>query len=303
MTIGQMECLILAAGAGNRLRPLTSRLPKPLLPLGDSTIIGRLVSQVDACGLPISRILCNLHHKAHAAEKYFADAPLPLPVTTRVEDKPRGPAGSMHTFHDELAAAEIALVISGDIYLHGDLTALVRRHRESRALLTVLAVPVDDGSPFGVFALDPSGAPVDLVEKPAWARHRRSWVSGGIYCVDPALLARIPVEGEYDFGAHLIPTLLTERAPVAILPWLGRWSDLGTIEAYRSAVLDDLIGSGRGPCFVAGTARVDPTANLSGRVYVGADAIIGARAWVHDAVVLPGASVPPGAIVAGGCVG
>nr|WTA70803.1 nucleotidyltransferase family protein [Micromonospora sp. NBC_00855] len=301
MTPHDLECLILAAGAGNRLRPLTARVPKPLLPLGDSTIIGRLVSQVS--DLPLRRVLCNLHHAADVAEKYFAGTSLALPVTARTEDQLRGPAGSMHTFHDELAAAPFSLVLSGDLYLLGDLVSFVRRHVETGALLTVLAVEVDDGSRFGVFDLDAAGRPVGLVEKPAWARQRRSWVSGGVYCVDRSLLDRIPTDREYDFGAHLIPELLAEGAPVTIVPWLGRWNDLGTAEAYRATVLDDLGPAGGPPInLVAGSARVHPTAMLTGRVLAAPGATIGARAQVCDAVLLPDAVVPDDAIVVGGCV-
>ncbi|MER5769759.1 NDP-sugar synthase [Streptomyces sp. NPDC001985] len=298
-----MECLILAAGAGSRLHPLTLRHPKPLLPLGDSTILGRLVSQV--AELPLKRVLCNLHHRAEAAQEYFENTELALPVETRVEEAPRGPSGSMHTFHDELAATDLVVVLSGDLYLRGDLTELVRAHQESGALLTVLATEVDDGSRFGVFQLDQEGRPVDLVEKPDWARNRRSWVSGGAYCVDPSLLAEIPADRPHDFGADLIPALLARGAPVTLVPWLGRWDDLGTVEAYRSAVLDDLADPadrGRPVTHVSPGAVVRPGAEFTGRVYIGPGAEVGAGARLHETVLLPGARVAPGTVVAGGCL-
>ncbi|NYV75838.1 nucleotidyltransferase family protein [Streptomyces sp. UH6] len=296
-----MECLILGAGAGSRLMPLTARLPKPLLPLGPTTILGRLVDQVAPLGA--RRILCNLHHHAEAAEDYFARADLALPVVTRREDRLRGPAGAMLTFEDELTAADTVLVVSGDLYLgDGALAELVRRHHESGSDLSVLAVEVDDGSRFGVFRLDDGGRPTALDEKPAWAAGRRSWVSGGAYCLRPELLKRVPTEGLYDFGAHLIPELLAERAAVGLVPWLGRWDDLGTTDSYRRAVLDDLAPAGGDARHVAPTARVHPSALLTGRVLVADDAVVGAGARLHDTVVLPGATVPDHTTVADGCV-
>ena len=300
-----MECLILTAGAGSRLLPLTRRVPKPLLPLGRSTIVARLIEQVTP--LPLNRVLCNLHFGAEAAQEYFTHADLGLPVLTRTEDRLRGPAGSMLTFHDELAATDTALVLSGDLYLRGDLPELVRRHHETKSDLTVLAVEVDDGSRFGVFELDSRGRPVTLREKPASAAGRRSWISGGAYCVNPALLARIPHEGLYDFGAHLIPRLLEEGGNVSILPWLGTWDDLGTIESYRRAVLQDVDEVGRpGPdgaiSYVAPTARVHPSAHLTGRVHIAEHALVEAESHLHNTVVLPGATVHRGVVVADGCV-
>ncbi|MFF5438575.1 sugar phosphate nucleotidyltransferase [Streptomyces achromogenes] len=299
-----MECLILSAGAGSRLMPLTARLPKPLLPLGPTTVLGRLVGQVAPLGP--RRVLCNLHHHAAAAEQYFAHADLALPVVSRREDRLRGPAGSMLTFQDELAAADTVLVVSGDLYLgDGALAELTRRHQESGSDLSVLAVEVDDGSRFGVFRFDDGGRAVALEEKPAWAAGRRSWVSGGAYCLSPELLKRVPADGLYDFGAHLIPELLAERAAVCVVPWLGRWDDLGTTGSYRRAVLDDLASRAPGggdAGHVAPTARVHPTARLTGRVLVADRAVVGAGARLHDTVVLPGATVPDHTTVVDGCV-
>ncbi|GAB3443077.1 hypothetical protein GCM10027570_10840 [Streptomonospora sediminis] len=295
-----MECLILAAGAGRRLHPLTRRLPKPLLPIGDTSVLGRLVGQV--ADLPLDRVLCNLHFRAEAAQRELSAGDYALPVHTRIEPAPRGPAGSLHTFASEAASAEAVLVVSGDLYLgDGALAELARRHRETGALLSVLAVEVDDGSHFGVFRISDQGTALGLAEKPGWAANRRSWVSGGAYCVDPALLERIPTDREYDFGAHLIPALLEERAPVTVVPWLGAWSDLGTPAAYRDAVLRGVGGPGTDAVHLAPGAEVHPTARLSGRVYFGAGATAGAGADIRDAVILPGARVPDGAAVVDGC--
>lgn len=306
-----MDAILLAAGAGTRLRPLTDRLPKPLLPLGDGTVLSRLVEHARHAGA--SGVHCNAHHLADVMHAYQARELGPA-VRVRTEPHLRGPAGSLHTFAPEIQAAGSALVLSGDLYLGGSPAGLVAAHRASGAALTIALVRVPDGSRFGVFEFADDATVSRVEEKPLWAKGVASWVSAGVYCVDASILDLVPSDRPYDFAADLVPAMLARGLTVHVHPWLGAWDDLGTPAAYHRAVLHDLhtgqvpadlveTGADGGKHFVHKEADVHPDAELLGDVYVAAGARVGAGARVRDSVLLPGADVPSGAFVAGALAG
>lgn len=301
-----LECVVLAAGQGSRLAPLTDAIPKPLLPFGEGTIMSRLVDQLGRLGP--RRVLCNAHHRADAVERYASGNGLPVPLVVRREQQLRGPAGSLHTFRDEIRAARCAIVVSGDVHLAGSLEHFLERHVASTAAITVMLVQVPDGSKFGVFDFDAAGVLSRVAEKPSWATGRRSWVSAGIYCVQPEVLEMIPDDEPYDFAAHLVPAMLAAGRPVNVVPWFGRWRDLGTVGEYRGAVLDDVraqpCGTTRdgGGLFVGAGAEIHDDAALFGDVYVASEALIEAGATLRDCVVLSHAHVHSGQVVVEGVV-
>jgi NDP-sugar pyrophosphorylase family protein len=291
-----IEVLILAAGVGSRLDPLTRTLPKPALPLGDSTIVGQLVAKARKLG--ITSLRSNLHHRPEHMSAALREAADGLRVDARREPVLTGPAGALHAFDDVLGTAEAIVVVSGDVSFDDDLAPMVTAHLESGAMLTVATAEVLDGHRFGVFQLDPSGTPTGFVEKPAWARDRPHRVSAGVYVVAPSLLGRIPHDTVYDFGADLIPALIHEPGALLTHSLQGHWDDLGDVATYRKAALRHA-----SPTIVHPTASIHPTAELRGVVHIAPGARIGAHAVVRDSVVLPGAVIPPHQLVCDAVIG
>ncbi|MFE2296913.1 sugar phosphate nucleotidyltransferase [Streptomyces sp. NPDC059445] len=294
--------VVLAAGHGSRLRPLTSRWPKPLLPLGADTLLDRLARQARAAGA--GRVVCNAHHRAEDMVEHCRLHPGRAggPVEVRVEPELRGPAGTLHTFAEEIRDSGRAVVLSGDLRTGGGLPRFVAAHEASGALLSVALVHVPDGSRYGVFEFDEDGAVARVEEKPAWAAGRPSWVSAGIYCVEPEVLSFIPQDRPFDFAADLVPALLAAGQPVNCVAWAGAWDDLGTPSAYRAAVLHEVRAAGGEPTEDGGVCLRDPSAvveegaALYGDVYLGAGVRVGAGAQVRDCVLLPGARLAPGGL-------
>lgn len=287
--------LILAAGVGSRLMPFTDATPKPFLPLGDGSIFGRIVSQVEEAE-PSANIFANLHHRPDVAEQRMEAEGLRAKVTARIETKLRGPAGSLLTFRDELVHEDIVVVVSGDVVFEGSLWGLLDSHRASGARMTVATAEVLDGDRFGVFKLDNNSRPVDLVEKPNWAKNVRSTVSAGMYVLDASLLTQVPMNQEWDFGAHWIPHLIRQE-PVNLWPLDGSWDDVGSIHTYHRVARE----------YTTFDAQVDgayfPGVQFAGRNHVSRDACIGAGAVLRDCVILPGAKVPDNMKIANAVIG
>lgn len=287
--------LILAAGVGSRLRPISDRIPKPFLPLGDETIFGRIVGQVEAA-CPNAPIYANLYHQPETAQEILDAEGLGDRVLTRVEPALLGPAGSLLTFSDELAREDAVIVLSGDVVFDGDLRAMLASHHSSRARMTVATAQVTDGDRFGVFVNDENDAPVGLVEKPIWARGTLSTVSAGMYIIEAALLAQIPSNRQWDFGADWIPELLRTE-PVNLWAIDGEWDDVGSIQTYHEAALRHTT--------LLPTSSVDayPDVEFLGRNHVSADVRIGAGSVLRDCVLLPGARLPAHTKIANAVIG
>jgi NDP-sugar pyrophosphorylase family protein len=297
------------------MRPLTARLPKPLLPLAGRPLLTHLADRVVAAGA--QALFANLHFEADRVGAHLTTLDLPIPTHTATEPTLTGPAGALRAFGSDLAGFDVLLVSSADVVLGDDLADLVHAHLAAGTRLTFAVVERDRARHFGVLDLDEHGRVVRAREKPDVLDHERHWISAGVYCVHPSLVAEIPADTVYDYARDLAPALLAAGEAVATHRCSGYWRDIGTPAALRAAVLDAVEGripwlpaapvaadgeQRNGRVRIGAGARVASTAVLRGPADVGAGARIGEHAWVEDAVVFDGASMADGQVVIGGMV-
>lgn len=311
--------VVLAAGAGTRLRPVTDRLAKPLVPVLDVPLLYWTVAAVGGAASP--GLIANVN--AHAGQLRAAADHLRQRhgVTLRLvaEESLTGPAGGLVACRDELPDADCHLVVSGDAWTDVDFAAVVAGHRAACADLTIVATTVPDPWRFGVLEL--AGDEVTgMVEKPSGAR-TGAVVSCGMYVIGARALRRLDRgdEAAYDFR-HVVPALLADGLRVRAHLTDRYWTDVGTVEALRSANLHALRHA---PDFVArqderdaglwrtGPSTLDPTSKVLDTAFVGAGAhvgpgvvleravvgagcVVGPGAHIRDSVLLPGAVVPAG---------
>ena len=181
-----MKAVILAGGQGNRLRPYTFTVPKPLLPLGDRPLLTYIIAQLARCG--ITDLILALGYQAELIRAFGGDGSrFGVRIAYVVEGRPLGTAGPISLCRSLLDPREPFLAMNGDIVTRLDFRHLERFHRDRRAQLTIGYVRHTYQSPFGVLQL--SGDEVTgIVEKPAHVYP----VSAGIYCVSPEAAALIP---------------------------------------------------------------------------------------------------------------
>ncbi|MBI3978994.1 MAG: nucleotidyltransferase family protein [Chloroflexi bacterium] len=239
-----MKALVLAAGEGTRLRPLTLDRPKPMVPIGGRPLLEYAVRLLKAHG--VEQIAVNLHYQPEAICSYLGDGGhWGVQITYSLEHPILGTAGAARRLDGFLD--ETFLVFYGDVLTDLDLTALVRFHRMRGVVGTLALHRLEDPTGKGVVDLDADGLVRRFVEKPAPGESVGALVSAGVYVLEPAILGLIPPETFFDFGRDLFP-MLVERG-YRLAGWLheGYLVDVGSVESYAQAEVDFQAGRIRFP--------------------------------------------------------
>ena len=222
-----MRAVILAGGLGERLRPFTQVLPKPLLPLGEQTVIEVQIRNLARAGFECVHVATN--YKSELLEAYLGDGSrFRIPVRISREDQPLGTCGPLSLLRDDLT--DPFLVMNGDILTGLDLAAFHAHAVADSAIMTIATKVITTPFRFGNVIVDENDRIVDVEEKPELALE----ILAGIYCMRPEALDFVP-DGAYFGMDHLIKALLAARRPLARYLIEGYWLDIGQVEDYRKA--------------------------------------------------------------------
>lgn len=222
-----MKAVILAGGKGTRLRPYTSVLPKPLMPIGDLPILEIIMRRLEKAG--VDEVIVAIGYLGSLIQTYLEQSPISKRIKIRyhLEDKPLGTAGAIGTI-DSLD--EPFFVMNGDLLSNIDFGAMMRRHTEAEAALTVGVVSTDVKIQLGVLALDDAGKITGYDEKPTLSYA----ASMGIYVYSPRAKAQIP-PGEYLDAPSLVLKLIEDGEKVVGFTDPCRWIDIGNHGEYERA--------------------------------------------------------------------
>lgn len=292
----RLRALVLAAGLGKRLRPLTETTPKPLLPVAGRPILAWTLDRLAAVGC--EAVAINLHHRGERIREHFGDRYRGLPLRYSEEEEILGTLGALGPLRPFFAAADQVLVINGDSLCRWPLKRLVRKHLGKGAQASLLVARRPDPERFGGgVGLDRQGRVVSFFagdEERGEVVQRR--VFAGAHVLSPSLLHRVQ-GGPSDFVTDLYLPLLSEGARIQGVVTGRRWHDLGTPRRYLEGSLDWLRGIGPQRLWrrnrVASSARVREGARLR-QATVEAEAEVGAGAALDRVLVLPGARVGTG---------
>lgn len=230
-----MRALVLAAGAGTRLRPFTLDRPKPMVPIGGRPLLEHTIRLLKAHG--VDEIAINLHHCPDVIPAYFGDGRRwGVRLFYSHENPILGTAGAARRLQHFLDRT--FLVVYGDVLTDIDLGRFVRAHQSHAAIATLALQSVADPTNKGVVELGPDGMIVRFVEKPTPGTTTSSLVNLGIYVLEPTALDPIPPDTFFDFGYDLFPLLLRQGHRLA--GWIldGYAIDVGTLESYAQAEAD-----------------------------------------------------------------
>jgi mannose-1-phosphate guanylyltransferase len=317
-----MRAMVLAAGLGTRLRPLTYELNKPMVPVLDRPVMAHIVDLLDRHGF--QETVANLHHFPQTIRDYFGER-----LTYQVEPELLGTAGGVRGCR-EFFGDEAFLVISGDALTDIDLGAFAARHREAGGVATLAVKQVPDTREYGVVLHDRAGRITGFQEKPAPEEALSDLGNCGIYIFDPAIFDYFPDRPFVDWAQDVFPTLLAHDVPFHIHEIHDYWNDVGSLAELRQGTFDALRGALRlqvegeeiAPgVLVAGGAPLPPDAEVEGPVWVGHDVRIGAGvrltgplvlgdaacvgdgAQLRDTILFPGTAVDAGSILIGAIAG
>ncbi|MBI4257075.1 nucleotidyltransferase family protein [Candidatus Uhrbacteria bacterium] len=223
-----LQAVVMAGGAGSRMRPLTDDLPKPMLPLGDRPLMEIIVRQLRDAG--IRHVHVTTHHKSEKIMEHFGDgSDFGVELAYVAEERPMGTAGALGVM---TLPQETVLVINGDILTQVDFRAMLAFHREQRADLTMAVRKYDMQVPFGVVECQGTSV-VRLTEKPLF----NFFVNAGIYLLEPVAYRYIPNGERFDM-TDLIQLLIDEGRSVASFPIREYWLDIGGHPEYERAERD-----------------------------------------------------------------
>jgi mannose-1-phosphate guanylyltransferase len=307
----RLRALVLSAGLGTRLRPLTDELPKPLVPVCGHPILAHTLGSLAAAGC--EAVAVNLHHRGEQIRRHFGAEYAGIPLTWSPEPVLLGTLGALLPLRDFFAPADLVLIINGDSLCRWPLARLVGHHLAGRRrpgggwkATLLLAARADPRLFGGGVETDRDGNIVDLLpDAPSPAAHHRR-VFAGAHVLSPELLELLPSpEGSAALSDIVrglyVPLLAARRGCLGSLTTTRRWHDLGTPRRLLAATLD-WAGAGAGRRWISKAAEISEHAALR-RCSVEAGCRVAAGAVVEDAVLLPGATVGEGGVVRGAVLG
>lgn len=329
-----MKAMILAAGKGTRIRPITYTIPKPMIPILQKPVMEFLLELLRQHGF--DEIMVNVSHLAYEIESYFRDGQrFGVQIGYSFEGKivdgelvgeAVGSAGGMKKIQDfSPFFDDTFVVLCGDALIDLDLTAAVKWHREKGSIATVImkTVPREEVSSYGVVVTDEEGKIKAFQEKPSVEEALSTTINTGIYIFEPEILDYIPSGQEYDIGSQLFPKLVEMNAPFYGLPMDFEWVDIGKVPDYWHAIRSVLSGEvknvaipGRevapgiytglnvcvnwdkvdiqGPVYIGSMTCIEDGAKIVGPAMIGQNCWVCSGATVDNSVIFEYSRLGPG---------
>lgn len=329
-----MKAMILAAGKGTRVRPITYTIPKPMIPILQKPVMEFLLELLRQHGF--NEIVVNVSHLAEEIEGYFRDGQrfgvqIAYSFEGSIVDgelvgQAVGSAGGMrkiqdfHPFFDDTF-----VVLCGDALIDLDLTEAVRWHKEKGSIATIVmkTVPQDEVSSYGVVVTDEDGKIKAFQEKPTVEEALSNCINTGIYIFEPEVLNYVPSDTEFDIGGDLFPKLVEMGAPFYGIPMDFEWVDIGKVPDYWNAIRAVLNGDvknvqipGRqvapgvyaglnvavnwdkvdiqGPVYIGGMTHIEDGAKIVGPTMIGPNCWVCSGATVDNSVIFEYSRLGPG---------
>ncbi|MEA5553932.1 NDP-sugar synthase [Anabaena cylindrica UHCC 0172] len=249
-----MKAMILAAGKGTRVRPITYTIPKPMIPILQKPVMEFLLELLRQHGF--DEIMVNVSHLAEEIENYFRDGQrfgvqIAYSFEGKIDDDGKlvgeaiGSAGGMRRIQDfSPFFDDTFVVLCGDALIDLDLTAAVKWHKSKGSIATIItkSVPQEEVSSYGVVVTDEDNRIKAFQEKPSTEEALSTNINTGIYIFEPEVFNYIPSGVEYDIGGDLFPKLVEINAPFYAIPMDFEWVDIGKVPDYWRAIRGVLLG-------------------------------------------------------------
>ena len=329
-----MKAMILAAGKGTRVRPITHTIPKPMIPILQKPVMEFLLELLREHGF--TEIMVNVSHLAEEIENYFRDGQrfgveIAYSFEGRIEDgeligDAMGSAGGLKKIQTfQRFFDDTFVVLCGDALIDLDLSEAVRRHKAKGALASLITkrVPRNQVSSYGVVVTDADGLVRSFQEKPAIDEAASDMINTGIYIFEPEVLDFVPSDQPFDIGSDLFPKLVAAGAPFYALPMEFEWVDIGKVPDYWQAIRSVLQGDVRqvqipgkevrpgiyaglnvaanwdkinveGPIYVGGMSRIEDGATIIGPAMIGPSCHICEGATIDNSIIFDYSRIGPG---------
>ena len=329
-----MKAMILAAGKGTRVRPITHIVPKPMIPILQKPVMEFLLELLREHGF--TEVMVNVSHLAEEIENYFRDGQrfgveIAYSFEGRIEDgqligDALGSAGGLKKIQTfQRFFDDTFVVLCGDALIDLDLSEAVRRHKAKGAMASLITkrVPRDQVSSYGVVVTDDDGRVRSFQEKPSVDEAASDMINTGIYIFEPEVLDYVPDGVPFDIGSDLFPRLVADNAAFYALPMEFEWVDIGKVPDYWQAIRSVLQGQVRqvqipgkevrpgiyaglnvaanwdkinveGPIYVGGMSKIEDGATIIGPAMIGPSCHICEGATIDNSIIFDYSRIGPG---------
>ena len=329
-----MKAMILAAGKGTRVQPITHIIPKPMIPILQKPVMEFLLELLKEHGF--KEIMVNVSHLAEEIENYFRDGQrfgveIAYSFEGRIEDGEMigdalGSAGGLKKIQDfQNFFDETFVVLCGDALVDLDLTEAVKKHKQKGAIASLITKTVtrEQVSSYGVVVSDENGRVKAFQEKPKIDEALSDSINTGIYLFEPEIFDHIPSGKKFDIGADLFPKLVEMDLPFFALPMDFEWVDIGKVPDYWRAIRNVLKGDVRqveipgkqvrpgiytglnvaanwdkinvkGPIYVGGMTRIEDGVTIIGPSMIGPSCCICEGATIDNSIIFDYSLIGPG---------
>jgi len=291
-----VRAVVLAAGEGRRLRPLTDFLPKPLVPVRGQPVVARTIEELARAGC--QAVAVNLFHRGDDIRQALGDEQAGIPITYSRETLLLGTLGALWPLREFLRPADLAVIVNGDSVCRWPIKRLVRHHQRTGAASTLLVSTRIDPRPFGGgITIGRRGRVVSLRPTQPRAKDQHCRLFMGAHVFSPELLERLK-QGPANFVPDLYEPMIAKGETIASVSTRRRWHDLGTPQRYLEAVL----AWGRKRGWVSPHAEVARGVKLR-RAVAEAGVRIEAESDISGTVILEGARIGKGSRVRDSIIG
>jgi dTDP-glucose pyrophosphorylase len=220
-----LPIVIMAGGEGNRLKPLTNVIPKPLIPIGEKTVIEEIMDRFVDVGC--DNFFLSVNYKAATIKHYFSQLQSnSYKIKYFQEEKPLGTVGSLFLIKDQIKTT--FFISNCDIIINEDYSEILKYHRENKNELTIISALKHYPIPYGTLETKKNGVLAELKEKPELTFQ----INSGMYILEPHLMKEIP-ENKFFHITQLIENIQKRKGRVGVFPVSeGSWKDIGDWEEY-----------------------------------------------------------------------
>lgn len=301
-----IKAMIMAAGVGSRLDPLTKSVPKPLVPVANRPVMDILVENLKSIG--VKDVVSNTHYLAEKIINRYENINFGVNFKFIKEDTLSGTAGGLKKCQFFFDKDDEFLVLSADGLSNADLQKGIDMHRKSGAIATIgiKEIPHEEVSHFGVVVTDENGYITEFQEKPSLEEAKSNFINTGIYVFDYRIFYYIPENTFYDFAKNVFPNLLKDHE-INTFVIDNYWTDIGTLEQYQQSTQDlfegrchfnhsKLVKTASG-AYISNTENLPDDLTFDGNSTIGSNCKIGKNVTLKNAIIWDNVTIEDDVVV------
>ena len=284
------KAVIMAGGFGTRLRPLTMKIPKPMVSVLNKPMMEHIVDLLKKYNF--NDFLSILYFQPDTITSYVEDGSnFGINMKYVLANADYGTAGAVRNAGEHIT--EPCIIISGDVLTDFDISKAIEFHKSKGAKATILLTRVPKPLQFGIVITDENGRIKRFLEKPSWGEVFSDTINTGIYILEPEVLEMIPYQVEFDFSKDLFPKMLSKNMPLYGYIAEGYWRDIGNLNEYLKGQIDaisdkitlQINGIKRDHYTVGENSIIAPTVKFDGNNVIGNDTKIGEYSEIKNCVI------------------